>query len=188
MAGLVDRSNTQKYKYELAESSESSIFAMDFKKNNMKKLLFIFIALVFAGIANAQSNKEEVDFMQSIFGMEKKALVADFMNVDQSKADAFWKLYDEYEVQRKEYGKKRLVLLDDYAKNYNSMSAEAADKWMGEVIKGTAANEKLIVTYYKKIKKVTDPVTALKFYHVETYIASSIRSAIASELPFVKAK
>ena len=55
----------------------------------MKKLLFIFSALLLAGIANAQSNKEEIDSIQSVFGMEKKALVADFMNLDASKADAF---------------------------------------------------------------------------------------------------
>ena len=154
----------------------------------MKKLLFIFTALVPTCIANAQSNKEEIDLIQSMFGMEKKALVADFMSVDPSKADAFWKLYDEYEVQRKANGQKRIALLNEYAANYDSMSGEAADKWMAQVIKGTSDNEKLIVSYYKKIKKVTDPVTALKFYHVETYIASSIRSTIASELPFVKAK
>jgi hypothetical protein len=154
----------------------------------MKKLLFIFAALLVAGIANAQSNKEEVDFMQSVFGMEKKALVADFMNIDASKADAFWKLYDEYEVQRKDLGKKRLDLMEQYANNYDGMSAEVADKWMADVIKQGKSTDKLLETYYKKVKKVTDPVTALKFWHVETYILTSIRQAIASEMPFVKAK
>ena len=101
----------------------------------MKKLLFIFIAFVAAGIANAQSNKEEVDMIQSVFGMEKKALVADFMSLDAAKADAFWKLYDEYETQRKELGKKRIDLMEQYANNYNGMSAEVADKWMADVIK-----------------------------------------------------
>jgi hypothetical protein len=154
----------------------------------MKKLLFIFTALIVAGIANAQSNKEEVDMLQSIFGMEKKALVADFMNLDASKADAFWKLYDEYENQRKELGKKRIDLMEQYANNYNGMPAEVADKWMADVFKLGSSTDKLLYTYYKKVKKVTDPVTALKFWHVETYILTSIRQAISSELPFVKAK
>ncbi|MEI7813066.1 MAG: hypothetical protein WCJ01_11695, partial [Ignavibacteria bacterium] len=136
----------------------------------------------------AQSNKEEVDYIQSVFGMEKKALVSDFMNLDVSKSDAFWKLYDEYEIQRKDLGKKRIDLMNQYAANYSSMSAEVADKWMADVIKLSSSTEKLLVTYYKKIKKVTDPVTALKFWHVESYILNSIRQAISSEMPFVKAK
>ena len=154
----------------------------------MKKLLFIFTALILAGIANAQSNKEEIDLIQSVFGMEKKALVADFMSLDGSKADAFWKLYDEYEIKRKELGKKRIDLMEQYANNYNGMPAEVADKRMADVIKLGTSTDKLLVDYYKKIKKVTDPVTALKFWHVETYILNSIRQTISSELPFVKAK
>lgn len=154
----------------------------------MKKLLFILTALLLGGIANAQSNKEEIDYIQSVFGMEKKALVADFMKIDASKADAFWKLYDVYETQRKELGKKRIDLLEQYANNYDGMSSEVADKWMADVIKVSTSTDDLIISYYKKIKKVTDPVTALKFYHVENYILNSIRQAISSELPFVKAK
>ena len=154
----------------------------------MKKLLSIFAALLVAGIANAQSNKEEIDFIQSVFGMEKKALVADFMNLDASKADAFWKLYDEYEVQRKELGKKRIDLMEQYSNNYNGMPGEVADKWMADVIKLGKSTDKLLETYYKKVKKAADPVTALKFWHVESYILNSIRQAITSELPFVKGR
>ena len=147
--------------------------------------MLLLFAVTICGLANAQSNKEEVDYIQSIFGMGKKALVADFMNLEGTKADAFWKLYDEYESQRKTLGKKRIDLLEQYAGHYSDMSAEMADKWMSDVIKLGHSTDKLLVTYYKKIKKVTDPITALKFYHVESYILTSIRQSIASELPFV---
>ena len=40
--------------------------------------LLVLLSLAFSSL-NAQSAKEEVDFMQSVFGMEKKALVADFV-------------------------------------------------------------------------------------------------------------
>jgi hypothetical protein len=154
----------------------------------MKKQLLIFTALIVAGIANAQSNKEEVDYIQSVFGMNKKALVADFMKVDASKSDAFWKLYDEYETKRKDLGKRRIDLMEQYANNYEGMPGEVADKWMSDVIKLSNETDKLLQDFYKKIKKVTDPVTALKFYHVESYILNSIRQAIASEMPWVKGK
>lgn len=154
----------------------------------MKKLLLIFAVVLFAGLARAQSNKEEVDMIQSIFGMEKKALVADFMNLEGAKADSFWKLYDEYETKRKDLGKKRIDLWEQYINNYEGMSSEVADKWMADVLKLGSNTDKLLVDYYKRIKKVTDPITALKFWHVETYILTSIRQAISSELPFVKAK
>jgi hypothetical protein len=78
--------------------------------------------------------------------------------------------------------------MEQYANNYDGMSGEVADKWMSEVIKLGKSTDKLLETYYKKVKKATDPVTALKFWHVEMYILTSIRQAITSELPFVKGK
>jgi hypothetical protein len=154
----------------------------------MKKLLLIFTALIVAGIVNAQSNKEEIDFIQATFGMNKKALVNDFMKLDASKADAFWKLYDEYETKRKELGKKRFDLMEQYANNYEGMPGEVADKWMADVIKLGNSTDQLLQDYYQKIKKVTDPVTALKFYHVESYLLNSFRAQLTSELPWVKGK
>jgi hypothetical protein len=154
----------------------------------MKKLTLILSALLLTGIANAQSNKNEVELLQSIFGMEKKAMVSDFVKVDPAKHDAFWKLYDEYEIQRKQLGINRINLLEKYANNYSSMSNETADIWMADVIKQGQSLDKLLVKYYKKVKKATDGVTALKFYHIESYILTSIRVSILEEIPFVKAR
>jgi hypothetical protein len=110
------------------------------------------------------------------------------MKLTGTKADAFWKLYDEYEVTRKDLGKKRIDLLEQYVNNYESMAPETADKWMNDVIKQGQATDNLLLTYYKKIKKATDPVTALKFWHVENYVLTSIRQSIMSEIPFVEAR
>jgi hypothetical protein len=154
----------------------------------MKKITLLFTGLLLMGIANAQSNKEEIDLMQSVFGMEKKAMVADFLKVEATKADAFWKLYDEYEVSRKELGVNRINMLEKYANNYKSMSPETADALLKDMMTNAAATDKLIVTYTNKVKKITDPITAFKFYHVENYILTSIRTKILEEIPFVEAR
>jgi len=153
----------------------------------MKKItiLLAFIAVVFG--TYAQSSKEEVDLVQAAFGMEKKAIVANFVQVDDAQKDAFWALYDEYEDARKENGKKRIQLLEQYASQYNSMTAEQADAWMKEVIKLSAATDKLIVTYYNKIKKATNAIVATQFYQVEGYILTSIRMEILESVPFLEA-
>ena len=152
----------------------------------MKRTTFLLLVIFLTGMANAQSNKEELDLIQSIFGMEKKALVAGFVEVDDANSETFWKLYDEYEVIRKDLGKKRVGLLMNYAESYENMSDETADAWMKEVIKLTASSNKLVTSYYKKIKKATDPITALQFYHIENFILTSIRLEILGEVPFVR--
>ena len=49
----------------------------------MEKLIITAIAfLLFIPLASAQSNVEEVEFFQSIFGSEKKAIMADVPNLE----------------------------------------------------------------------------------------------------------
>jgi hypothetical protein len=154
----------------------------------MKKLTFLFIAIFAFAFVNAQSNKEEIELVQSVFGMEKKAIINEFVKVDAAQKDAFWALYDEYETKRKDLGKRRVELLEQYAENFDKLTNETADNWTSEVIKLSAKTDDLLVTYYKKIKKVTNPVTALQFYQVEGYILSGIRVSILEELPLPDVK
>jgi hypothetical protein len=68
------------------------------------------------------------------------------------------------------------------------MTNEVAEKWIADVIKLSSSTDKLLVTYYKKVKKATNPVIGLKFYQIESYILTSIRSAILDDIPFLQDK
>ena len=150
----------------------------------MKKITLLLVALLtFGGILTAQSNKEEMDLMQAAFGIEKKAMVSDFVKVDAAQKDAFWKLYDQYEVERKALGQKRVQLLEKYAANYDKLTIEFADSWSKEVLDLSKKTDALLVTYFNKIKKATNSVVALQFYQVEGYILAGIRLSILEELP-----
>jgi hypothetical protein len=154
----------------------------------MKKMILFFVALLSVTFISAQSNKEEIDLIQAAFGMEKKAMVAEFVKVDSAQKDAFWSLYDEYETARKEFGKQRIKLLEQYAENYDKLTNESADTWTKEVISLGNKTDALMETYYNKIKKVTNPVVALQFYQVESFILTGIRIKILSEIPFPEKK
>jgi len=154
----------------------------------MKKYILITFALFLASFAYTQSNKEEIDLVQAAFGMDKKSIVADYVHPSAAQKDAFWKLYDEYETARKELGKKRIELFDQYIANYSKLTNEFADSWAKQVLDMTKKTDALIVTYYNKIKKVTNPVVALQFWQVEGYILSGIRLSILEEIPLPELK
>jgi len=158
------------------------------KITEMKKVTLLLLAIFTFTFVNAQTNKEEVDLMQSVFGMEKKAMIAEYVKIDPTQADAFWIQYDAYETARKELGKKRIALLEQYAQNYDKMTYETADKWTTDLISLATQTDKLIVSYYKKIKKVTNPVVAAQFYQIEGYILSGIRVTLLEELPLPDVK
>jgi hypothetical protein len=152
----------------------------------MKKYILITFALFLASFAWSQSDKEEIDLIQAAFGMDKKAIVADFVQLTETQKDAFWTLYDEYETKRKEYGRERIELLKQYAEQYMTMTSEQADTWTKKVMELQVKTDKLITTYYEKVKGISDGVVATQFYQIENYILSIIRMKILQEVPFLK--
>jgi len=151
----------------------------------MKKTLLTVLSLVLFYSVFAQSNKEEIDLVQSAFGMEKKAMVAEFIKLEGAQKDAFWTAYDEYETKRKELGKKRIELLNKYANSYATLDDATTDGIIKEMISLAGDNEKLMSTYYTKIKKGAGSKPAAQWYQLEGYILSKIRVQIMESIPLI---
>ncbi len=148
-----------------------------------KLILALSVLLLTAGFANAQSDKEEIELYQAAFGMQKKEVVAGFLKLDA--ANPFWALYDQYETSRKELGKRRIALMKKYSSNYANLSDIEIDALMKEMMSIKSANDKLIDTYYAKIKKVSGSKVAAQFYEIENFILSQIRIEIMQVIPFI---
>ena len=161
-------------------------FNISLQQLNMKTLLkFTLVLLVIPITMSAQSNREEVEYIQSIFGMEKKAIVEDFIQLDDASSEAFWTLYDEYEAARKDLGRNRLAILNDYAENYENMSDEKIDELASRSAKQVKSDEALRYKYYNKIKKVAGYKAAAQFYQIEGYFNAAIRMSILESIPFI---
>ncbi|HET6542321.1 MAG TPA: hypothetical protein VFG46_17645 [Chryseolinea sp.] len=151
----------------------------------MKKTLLTMLMVALTFFAFSQSNKEEVDLVQSVFGMEKKAMAAEFIKLEGAPKDAFWVAYDEYETKRKDLGKKRIGLLEKYVNGYSTLDDASMDQITKEIISLQGETDKLIVTYYNKIKKGSGVKAAAQFYQFENYILSKIRAEILENIPLI---
>jgi len=150
----------------------------------MKKLAIIICLVAGFNIVKAQSNKEDIDMIQAMYGKDKKVLVANFITLEGKQKDEFWKLYDEYETARKNTGRKRLALLEKYAAVYDTANNKQIDQLMGQMFALQSETDKLIQTYYNKMKLKAGYVTAAKFSQMEAYFASAIRAALLEKIPF----
>jgi len=154
----------------------------------MKKMILIIAGFFAVMFTYAQSNTEEIDLVQSIYGIEKKAIVEEFVQPVTTNRVQFWEVYDAYEVERKELGKERFKLLNEFVEKYENLNNEEADAWMKEVIRLGKSTDKLIDTYYTKMKKATSPIVAMRFYMLESYLLTAIRYEILDALPFPEEK
>ena len=149
----------------------------------MKKQLFMMIVLFMAAATlNAQ---EDIQKVQEAWGKDKKELVRIGMGLSKADSVKFWPVYNQYEAQRQKIGRERILILDDYAQNYYSMTNAKADELVNRLFKNDAALAALQLQYYTRVKTALNAMQAAKFMHVESYIISTIKSRLQGALPVI---
>src|SRR4051812_27785771 len=155
----------------------------------MKKLFHystsLIVVLLVSFSAFAQSNKEDVDIVQSAFGKEKKDIVNQYMQVSAAKSDAFWKLYDEYEGKRKAIGRERIDLIQQYADHMDSLNDSKAKQLATSTLANDAKYNSLYQTYYKKFSDVVGGRDAAKLFQLEMYLQTITKLYIMDNIPFI---
>ena len=151
----------------------------------MKKFIIVAIIAVIAFGVKAQSNKEEIDLMQSVYGMQKKDLISKHMKIEAEKSDLFWKMYDEYELARKEIGLKRVKNIELYAEKYENLTGEDADA----LVKASMDIQKSFISLwektYKNMAKSISPVTAAQFIQAEMFFENMVRQELSMDIPLI---
>jgi len=142
--------------------------------------MFLFFSV------SAQVTNDDVQLVQAMYGKEKRDLMMEYMKLeDSSKATAFWKLYDTYEVDRKKLGKDFIDILQEYAKNYETLDDKKADQLVTRTSANNIAYENLYSKYYTKMKSVVGALKASQFFQLEGYLRSAIKTAVLDEIPFI---
>lgn len=151
----------------------------------MKRTLapvFGILCLLFAAKTFSQ---DEIAVVQKEWGQNKKELVSVAMDLSAKDSVQFWPLYANYEKERQKLGRDRLVILTDYADHFESLTSAKVDELMTKLFKNELVLTNLQQRYYISVKNKLGAMKAAKFIQVESYINTSIRSAIQEELPFI---
>jgi hypothetical protein len=148
---------------------------------------FLIIALFAIGTATSYSQRatDEVTLLQSVYGMQKRDIVAKYMEVSGAQATTFWTLYEEYEVARKAIGTKRANNIMEYAKNYENITDENVAKMVKASFDVNKEFNALWEKTYKKMAKALGAKTAAKFYQLELYLETMVRSELSENIPMI---
>lgn len=152
----------------------------------MKKITLITSVLLFFSLFSfSQVQDSDIKFVQDIFGMEKSAMVKQYMKLTPREDSLFYKDYNAYETARLELGKRRIRLVENYANSILTLSPEKASEMVKEEAAISLAFKKLQKTYYKKMSKSIGEAKAAQFYQFENYLNNVINLAIQENIPFV---
>jgi Spy/CpxP family protein refolding chaperone len=148
----------------------------------MKRFLasLLFIVLLVTQLP-AQKVDDTLRYAESIWSMQKKAMILQQMDLTEAEKSAFWPVYESYS--------NAVQYLDmEYIRLQNFVSEETlSEKKSESLAEHLLINELLIAKtrkqYFKKFKKALTPAQAGKFMQLDNTFRTMIRIQMQKESP-----
>ena len=155
----------------------------------MKKTLIpLVLFAITSSTINAQSVDDYIEVAREVLKTEKKAAIAEAMQLTDAESTVFWPLYNEYNAKVNKIHDHRVGLIKSYANQYEKMTDAKADAIWLEAMKINTDLAKLEKTYYKKFKKIIPVIKAARYFQAENKIETLINAQLALEIPLIEPK
>ncbi len=151
----------------------------------MKSILIVFFVLCSFSLSITAQEKSEISMIRDILKKEKRELVKEYMEIDETKSAKFWEVYDKYSADRSVLAEERLKALNSYGEKYATLTDQESDGIVKAYLKNGKKNVKLQTKYYKKFKKAVGATKAAQFLQMENYFQTLIKSEIQEAIPFI---
>jgi len=160
-----------------------------------------FVALLFSSFAavgsaqtagtplsdpREQNLRAYAELLRSDVRSQKVAIITEMMDFTEAEDAAFWPVYREYDVELSALSDRRVQLIADYAKNYQSLTDESADRIARGALDFEAKRSALKAKYFDKVKAALSAKQAARFLQVENQLLLIIDLQISALLPIVE--
>ncbi|WP_420580798.1 hypothetical protein [Reichenbachiella sp.] len=152
----------------------------------MKNLLTLLFTIAISVSVQAQTGNDYLELAREVLKAEKKAAIAEGMNLTEEESKVFWPLYNEYQAELYIIQNKRIDIVTDFAENYENLTDEKADELYSASIKYQKGVLKTETKYYKKFKKNIPKGKAARFFQLENKIETLIDAQMAMEIPLIE--
>lgn len=170
----------------------------------MKKISFLIVlilAIWVCGISAQAQNDEalqayknaEKAYQDAALSLEridlrakKRALIQKAVPLTADQSKSFWPIYDKYEKELITVNDKRLAIIKDYAKHYESMTDEKAAELIVRSADFQDHRMALRRRYLTELRDVLSPRIVARLMQLENQTDLLIDLQIASEVPLMK--
>jgi hypothetical protein len=116
----------------------------------------------------------------------KEGVIKDTMQFTDAEGTAFWPVYKLYATEQHAIADKRLALITDYAKRYDTLSdadAKSLTQRMFQIDDDTQALRK---KYFSKFEAAIGAKRAATFYQVDNRLTLIVNMQLASAIPLIQ--
>ena len=157
---------------------------------NFLRYGMLALALIVAvpAVAQTQSTSTDMQILADKVKADKKALVAQNMELTEAEAKSFWPIYDAYQQDLQKINDRMSLTILEYAdvSSKGTVDDATAKKLLGEVLAIQESELQLLQTYIPKLEKVLPEVKVARYIQIESKIRALVRYTLASNIPLTE--
>ena len=148
----------------------------------MKSILASFVFVVFAYVQVCAQVDDSLRYAESVWSMEKKAMIVKQMDLTEAEKSAFWPIYESYS--------NAIQYIDmEYIRLLTMRDEDLSDKQATSVTEHMLMNELLLAKarkqYFRKFRKALTPAHASQFMQLDNDFRTMLRIQMQKESPAV---
>lgn len=152
----------------------------------MLTVAFVGVGLGTQGAQESQLTPEEFfELLRRDIDKDRVALVGAAMGFTSQQASTFWPIYEEYEVELGQLTDRKVEVILDYARNYESMTDEKARELAMASLSVDGERVALLQRYFARFDEALGAIIAARFVQVENQLNNLIQVQVASEIPLI---
>lgn len=158
---------------------------------NVMAICALFALLIVAASAQTSDvsakplSDSDIQLLRSDVQAGKNEIILATMQFTDAESAAFWPVYRDYARDQQYIGDKRVQLIKDYAKDYDSMNDAKARDMVQRMINIEDETLNLREDYWPKFMKALGAKRAAKFYQVDNRISLIINLQLTSSIPLI---
>jgi len=159
-------------------------------KSKIFSIVLILIVALVVGAPGVRAQTSETDQLQQLRAQiqaDRQAVVAANLGLTETEGTAFWPLYREYRGEIGKVGDRLQKVIQDYARIYESATAEQAKAMVDEMMSIQRADLKVKESYLPKFRKVLPEVKVARLLQIENKIDILIKLELAGAIPLIGA-
>ena len=158
------------------------------KRNCLIVALSLIVVMSFTLLISAEEDEpaDNMEILKEAVKANKKLVITTNMKLTSTEAGNFWPVYDEYQKQLEKLTQQRIALIENYAKNYETMTDELALELLDTHMSIEAQRLSLQSVFVPKFKKVLPPIKVVRYFQCENKIAAIVNLELAGQIPLIK--
>lgn len=152
-------------------------------------LAMMLIAAITFFVTPLRAQDRAADNMEIVWEKvraDKKLFIAANMGLTEPEARAFWPVYEDYQKALDKLNGLTGKLIEDYARNYESMSNMVAKTIVDDHLAIEMERVKLMQSYLPRLRQALSEKKVVRYYQLENKIRAVVNFELARNIPLVK--